>query len=79
MQFADGSNAMIDTIGARRFLIYPDGYSWNYTLRDGLLPFRDPSSHKCGYVGPHGRCSIPARYDFVPRFQKSGLWLRLAT
>lgn len=45
------------------------------TLRDGLIPFRDPSSHSGVMSVPTGY-SIPARYDFVSPFQKSGLWLK---
>jgi len=63
MQFHDGSAAMIDRTGAKRFPIYPQYYGWNYVLRDGLLPFRHRDSGKWGYADKTGQWVIPAQFD----------------
>jgi hypothetical protein len=70
MQFADSSTAMIDTTGRRRFAIYPQYSGWNYTLRDGMLPFRDKNSGKWGYVDKDGLSVFPAQYDLAFPFSE---------
>jgi hypothetical protein len=63
MEFYDRTAAMIDTTGKKRFSIYPDYFGWNYTLRNGLLPFRDQRSGKWGYVDKDGHPVIRAQFD----------------
>ncbi len=70
MEFDDGTSWMIDTNGSKQFAIYPKYEGWNYVLRDGLMPNRDRSSGKWGYVDYGGQWRLAPTFDFAFPFSQ---------
>ncbi|MCC6589171.1 MAG: WG repeat-containing protein [Bryobacterales bacterium] len=70
VQLDDGRGMMIDAKGAPRFAIPVDNHGWNYVMRDGLVPYREPESGKWGYYDAAGKVAIPVQYDMAWPFRE---------